>query len=351
MMKIVAVLALAFPALSGAQTSYMVKKGDTLLSIADQAIGNTNKNNPRRYQYVQRIRTMNPNIANPNALEPGQTLTLPATTAKPVVATKPTETATSAPPPTTTSTTLPPVQSESQVEPAPITQTSEATAEHHESRHSDFIFVQPRYQLISLNVKDLTLETKADMKSQSSYGLDLQYGKILNDHWHLLFQAGMTQTEFKDIESAAGTATVNHSKETTKSFAAGVAYEVTSDLHLDLMAMYADRTFLLPMGVGTYELKAVMIPGAELNISWDFYSGASNIFGISAIGEYVDGLEKDGVKYKSAFEPFGALYWKSKNGHDSLNYKVTLTSKHGHQKTDISEQTEDLSILGVGVYF
>lgn len=306
---------LAFPALSWANTQYVVRKGDTLLSIADQAIGNTDKNNPRRYQFVRQIRALNPNLGNLNALEPGQTITLPETAAiKPVTPTvktttqptlrptpKPvvpiqvpddaviTETVTSAPPPVTT-TTLPvivPVESHAE---APAVAHKE---EHHESTHHDFIFVQPRYQMIGLSVKDLALNTKADMKSQMSYGLDVQYGKILNDHWHLLFQAGITQTDFKDI---SGGNTVNHKKETTKSFSAGVAYELSSTLHLDFMLMYADRTFLLPAGVANYELKAVMIPGAELNISWDFVSGASNIFGISAIGEYVDALKKDGVE-------------------------------------------------------
>lgn len=371
--KYVLALICLFSVVSWAQAPYVVRKGDTLLNIADKVIETTDKKDPRRYEFAQKIRALNPQIKNPNALEPGQTLTLPEqpktiivekiesasvpisepiseSAAEPVPDHAPTQveatesTPIQAPPP-------PAAHATPEEHAAPAHSPTEAPAEHatehHASGHQDFIFVQPRYQTVKLKTTDLATHTKATMKAKSSYGLDLQYGKILNDSFHLLFQAGITQTQFKDIDVG----TVNHKSETLTSYAIGIAYEATSTLHLDLMAMLADRTFLLPVATDEYELEAHAIPGAELNISWDFYSGDSNVFGISAIGEYIAEFKKHGIKYKAAMEPLGALYWKSKYGHDHVNYKVTLTYKHGHQETSISEQSEDLGILGIGFYF
>ncbi|MGE0631867.1 MAG: LysM peptidoglycan-binding domain-containing protein [Pseudobdellovibrionaceae bacterium] len=363
--KFLLAVTLLFSIASWAQAPYVVREGDTLLNIADKMIGTTDKKDPRRYEYAKKIRALNPQIHDPNSLEPGQTLNLPAqansTHAQREVhpalesAPEPVQTPTRelapapglVPAPAPTHTSAP----EEHTAPAHSSTKTQAHAEHsaqpHASEHHDFIFIQPRYQTLKLKTTNVVTHTKATMKAQSSYGLDLQYGKILNDDFHLLFQAGITQTIFNDISAG----TVNHKSETLKSFALGIAYEATSTLHLDLMAMYADRTFLLPVTATEHELEAVSIPGAELNISWDLYSGDSNIFGISAIGEYIGAVKKHGVEYKAAMEPLGALYWKSKYGHDDVNYKVTLTYKHGHQKTNISEQSEDLGIFGLGFYF
>lgn len=370
-MKSLFLLLFIFPALSWAQTKYVVRRGDTLLKIADRALGSPN--DPRRYEFVKKIRKLNPDIANPNELEPGLSLNLPST--GPVVTKQkaPVEVAEPVTPPTPAPKIDPapavheqariqppeqelvhanpqPVAPAPQHEEKPHTQEQSAHAAH-EAGHSNFIFVQPRYQTVKLEAKELATETEATMKSKSSYGLDIQYGWILNENFHLLFQAGFTQTQFKDIEGEDPLISVNHTSETLKSFALGIAYEATSTLHMDLMIMQAEHTFLLPEVLPAYELHAVAIPGAELNISWDLYSGSANIFGISAIGEYIGALKKDSVEYKSALESLGALYWKSNYGHDSTNYKVTLTYKHGHQDTDLTEQKEELATLGLGFYF
>jgi hypothetical protein len=220
----------------------------------------------------------------------------------------------------------------------------------HEAAHHNFFFLQPRYQTLEISTKEIATDTTAKMKADSSIGLDLQYGVILNHKFHMLFQAGVTQTQFKDIEGDSPL-TVNHKSETLKSFGLGIAYDITSRLHLDLMLMHADRTFLLPAVLPAYELTAVAIPGAELNISWDVYSGASNIFGVSAIAEFIGNLKKNDVEYKSTVESIGALYWKSNNGHDRKNYKVTVLYKKGHQDTSLTKQNEDVGVLGVGFYF
>ncbi|MBL7544096.1 MAG: LysM peptidoglycan-binding domain-containing protein [Bdellovibrionaceae bacterium] len=394
-----------------AQTQYVVRKGDTLLKIADKSLGITNGSDPRRYDFVKKVRGLNPELKNPNELEPGQTIIIPnvSKTAsdekvrpvkKPVVVVtppvtvdpssvgsqsagaadaapsemgSPTPTTVEAPiqssvskpelpPPTTAPVTEPsPAQHSASPTPQPadstaltpphVAATSSSTAKHGNEEHHNFFFVQPRYQTLKIDTKETATDTTASMTAQSSAGLDIQYGLILNHRFHLLFQAGVTQTQFKDIEGD-NTPTVNHKSETLKSFAVGVALEATSTLHLDLMLMYADRTFLLPGAtLPEYELHAISLPGAELNISWDIYSGSSNVFGISAIGEYIGEATKDLVEYKSTVEPIGALYWKSKYGHDRLNYKVTLMYKHGNQDTSLTKQNEDLGVLGVGFFF
>lgn len=347
-----------FSIMSFAQESYTVRKGDTLLSIADKALGLTKKNDPRRYQFAKQIQALNPQLKNPNILEPGESITLPASakidtaTAATAVTTPvvqpPTVVEEAAKPEETPVAETVPATNPVADEPTPAAHTAAHSADKH-SQHPDFIFLQARYQSLKFKAKDETTKTESTLPAGSSYGLDLQYGKILNETWHLLFQAGFTQTNFKDFKETGRT--INHKSETLKFFGLGVAYDLTHTLHLDLMATYADRTFLIPTTSTDYELKAHMIPGADLNISWDFYSGNSNIFGASAIGEYIASLKKDDIKYESAVEPVYALYWKSKNGHDSLNFKATLTYKHGHQKTNVSEQYEDLTTLGLGVYF
>lgn len=372
---------LVWPAFSWAQTQYTVRKGDTLLKIADKALGTAKGTDPRRYELVKKIQSLNPDLKNPNALEKGQTIILPndtklATEVKPAVEAKAPEVpAPAAPVPQTPPASQTPVVELPQASPpttkvepppapvpppppvapttpppAPVAQPAPTVEKSHEAAHHNFIFIQPRYQMVEVSTTEVASQTKAKMKSDSSAGLDIQYGMILNHRFHLLFQAGMTQTQFKDIEGD-NTPTVNHKSETLKSFALGVGYEPTSTLHLDLMLMQADHTFLLPTILPEYKLEAVAIPGAELNISWDIYSGASNIIGISAIAEYIGSLTKDEIEYKATTETLGALYWKSKFGHDKVNYKVTLTFKNGHQDTNLTKQHEDLSILGIGVYF
>lgn len=356
-----AALLFLVPVLSWSQTDYVVRKGDTLLKIADKTLG---AKSSQRYEFVKKIQNLNPELKNANAIEPGQTLKIPSDT-KAVVVEKAVQPAAApaeilpAPTPTPPAAETPvpaPVAPTPVITQTPLSAHASNPSPHdknvHEeaSSHSNFFFIQPRYQMLEIKTKELATKTNVSMKSQSSFGLDVQYGWILNDHFHLLFQAGLTQTQFNDIKGDTPVS-VNHKKETLKSFAAGVAYEATHTLHLDLMLMYADRTFLLPATLPDYELEAVAIPAAELNVSWDFYAGDSNIFGLSAIGEYLLSAKKNGVDYKSAFEPFGALYWKLNYGHDNMNYKATLTYKHGHQKTSVSDQKEDLTALGFGFYF
>lgn len=341
---------LLIPAFTWAQTKYTVVKGDTVLKIADKNLGTTDKKDPRRYKYAKQIQKLNPEMKNLNALAPGQTLILPAVekpaaaeTEKPELAPAPVVTQ---PEPLVTEPTPPPVI----ISPAATEEPARSTFHaKNEENHSDFIFFQPRYQMVNLTAENLATETEAKLKSSSSLGIDLQYGKIINEKFHILFQAGLTQTNFKDIEGDA--TSINHKSETSKSFAVGLAYEATHELHLDFMMQYADRTFLLPGEVlGEYDLESRTIPGVELNLSWDYFSTPTNIFGVSAIGEFIADYAKDGVDYKSSLEPLGALYWKSNFGHDHTNYKATLTYKNGHQKTSVSEQKEELAVLGVGIY-
>jgi LysM repeat protein len=376
--SLIAFLSVA-PIFSWAQTQYVVRKGDTLLKIADRTLGNSKTKDSRRYELAKKIRNLNPNLKDPNALEPGQVITIPSevtteaateskieSTDKPappaeLKAAKDEKTVPLTPPthpPVTLAEPVPPI-AEQPTPPVPpqvpvLTATppvppSDATSDKQESKHSNFILIQPRLQTLQIDAKELATETKATLKSQSSAGIDLQYGVVLSKRIHLLFQVGATQTEFNNIEGVEGI-TVNHKTETLNTYALGVAFEATHKVHLDLMIMQAERTFLLPEVLPAYLLEKVAIPGAEFNVSWDVYSGASNIFGISAIAEYIGELKKDNIEYKSTVEPMIALYWKSDRGSDRINYKMTLTYKTGHQDTNVTEQKEDLAVFGVGFY-
>lgn len=334
--------------LTWAQTEYVIQKGDTILKIADKNIGTTDKKDPRRYDFARKIQKLNPNIKNMNQLEPGKILLIPNKD-KPVFVDikKPSmpEARTHSKPTSEDGTTK-------RIEPLPMAlkeNSHNQVMNEDQEHHPNFILIQPRYQLLHLEAKNLTTRTDATMKSKNSYGLDIQYGKIINDQFHLLFQVGLSKTDFTEIEGDA--TSVNHTSETTKSFGLGVAYEVSQNLNIDFIIFYADRTFLVPDTSGAYKLESLGIPGAELNISWNFYSNPSNFFGISAIGEYVGNYTKDDIDYKSALEPLGAIYWKSNYGIDHTNYKATLTYKHGHLKTNVSEQSEEISTGGLGFYF
>lgn len=357
------------PVFSWAQTQYVVRKGDTLLKIADKSLGNPKTKDPRRYEIAKKIRELNPTLKDPNALEPGQAITVP-NEAKSEVAEKAVALTPPTHPPVTLAEPTPPLAQTPAEVPAPpakpeppplpppvpvltVTPPPEpprAVEAKHEAKHSNFFLIQPRLQTLQIETKELASETKATLKSQSSAGIDLQYGVVLSERVHLLFQAGVTQTEFNNIEGVEGI-TVNHKTETLNSYAVGVAFEATPKVHLDLMLMQSERTFLLPEVLPAYLLEKVALPGAEFNISWDVYSRASNIFGISAIAEYIGELKKDNIEYKSAVEPIVALYWKSDRGADRTNYKMTLTYKQGHQDTNLTEQKENLAVFGVGFYF
>jgi LysM domain-containing protein len=387
-MKSLVAALLITPCLAWSQTEYVVREGDTLLKIADRSLGSTDKKDPRRYEFAKNLVKLNPTLKNPNALVPGQTILLPgdapslkeaavketkpmkeapaqeaptkeAATSGKVGSLKPVAAATAviaaqpAPPAAIPAATAAPVAPAAPL-PEPKPEAHEALAkEAHsaEAGHHNFIFVQPRYHMVKLTSEDEATHTEATTKSNSSVGFDLQYGKIINERWHLLFNAGLTSTQFGDIEDNAGT-NVGHKSETLKSFAVGVAYEPTPSLHMDLMALYTEQSFLLPEATaGEYKLEAIAFPGVELNVSWDFYSGARNIVGLSAIGEYLGNATKDGVEYKSVLEPYGALYWKSNFGPERVNYKVTVAYKQGHQETSVNKKKEEVSTLGVGFYF
>lgn len=356
-------LMMILPAMAFAETSYTVRKGDTLLSIVDREMGFENKKDPRRYQWAQRIRAQNPQIKNPNALEPGDVLTLPdfpgAKKTEPQIALKPAVPVS----PVAAPITAPPAETEHEpakpailvaAPPAPIEPPATPPPPAHENHeahagdHHDFIGIQPRFQFLTLKATDEATREEAKLTSKSSVGLDLQYGKILNDKWHLLAQVGYTSTEFNPIDGVAG-ATINHSRESQTIFALGAAYEISPSLHIDAFLNTADRTFVIPTGPGTWELKGVMIPGAEANLSWDFVQGNGYVVGGSVIAEYIAALTKDDIKYKSTLEPVGALYWTSKRGHDRLNYRVSVVYKNGHQHTNVSEQKEEAAIAGLMV--
>lgn len=367
---------LALPTLSFADTTYTVRAGDTLLNIADRGLNATGeKKDPRRYEIARKIRAKNPQLKNPNSLNPGDTLTLPdmphpmvanagaaavvkqkASVHATAHAELPTPTPAEHPPveppvpptPVVTNTPPPPAPKPvPEVEPLPPTPPPHQ-AEAHGGDHHDFIGLQPRFRMVTLKTTDLIAEKEYTMKSKSSAGIDLNYAKVLNEQAHLLLSLGFTYTEFKDIDNGA---TINHTRESQKAFNIGFAYDILPTLHFDLLLGAADRTFVIPTALDTFELKSLLIPGGELNLSWDFVQTNTYAVGVSAIGEYMASLNKDNVEYKSSFEPMGALYWTSRNGHDQVNYKVSVVYKNGHQKTNLTEQKEELITAGLLVNF
>lgn len=355
-----------FPVHSFAQAEYTIKKGDTLLKIADENLKTQNKKDPRRFEFAQKIKELNPNLKNPNQLEPGQMIIIPnVIVSEPKLAAE-----ASSPGPTEEKPTKPvmneivemakasePVKTpeppdeikiEKPSEKAPEENTTQAESQSH-AEHHDFIFVQARYQMHTFKPQDLSTKTKSTVESKSGFGLDLQYGKVLNHHWHLLAQGSLTQVAFKDFQESGRT--LDPKSKNLKFFGLGAAYVFTDNLFADLLITYADRSFFLPANANDYTLKIYMIPGADFNLTWEFLHLDQDIFGVSGIAEYVSAYKKDNVEYKAAVEPLAALYWKSKFGHESLNYKASVLYKHGHSKTTISDQYEDMIALGFGVYF
>lgn len=364
MTKSILILILGFPLLTFADTAYTVRKGDTLLSIADRELGITNKKDPRRYQFAQRLREMNPHLSNPNSLETGVVLTIPdapkavpsAKTSDRAAARREITLPAPAPAPAAApehAPAPPPPEAASKVAPEAA---AEAAPESHakadaagDDEHSDFLVFQPRVHASSLEATDEATHATAKLTSKSGLGFDLQYGKILSEKWHVLAQLGYTTTQFKDLEAATGS-TIDHLEETQKSFALGAAYEISHALHFDVLFLTAERTFIVPGAVaGTWELKGVLIPGLEANLSWDFLHGSSWAAGASLIAEGFAGAKKDSIDYKSAVEPVGALYWKSNRGHDRLNYRAAATFKNGRQHTSVSEQKENATVFSASL--
>lgn len=360
-----------------ADTTYTVRAGDTLLSIADRTLGDVqNKKDPRRYEVARKIKAKNPQLKDPNSLTPGETITIPdanssdksARPAKPAPApvakapvipppaplpepehAAPTEVATSEP-------AIPIIKQEQATAPAPAPAKAEqaapaeahASGGHHEENF-DYIAVQPRYQFTHIKVKDLATDEEYKTDSKTSAGIDLQYAKAFGERTRLLVQFGYTSTQYKQFDSA--TRTLEHLNETQMSYGLGVANELTSTLHLDAMAKMADRTFLIPVDAATYEAHKMMLPGAELALGWDFVSTNSYVVGGSLIGEYIGGATKDGIKYKSAVDPLAMLYFTSKRGSDKMNYRVSALYDKRDQNTDVTEQVEDTWVAGLTLYF
>lgn len=360
--KMMFVLLLAAPTMVRADTSYTVRRGDTILKIADRALGIVNDTkDPRRYEFARKIQAKNPQLKNPNGLEPGMILVIPdapAAAARPVPeVVKPTTVGAAE-----AEVKLPPapvaaVEPEPETEPVPAPAPApahpsvpEASGLSHDKPqgHGDFISVQPRIQSAKIHVKDLATEAETTVQTKSSFGLDLQYGKVVGEHAVILVNAGVTSTQFKDLEEGLS---MNHMSETLKNFGVGFAYGLTSSLHLDMMFSFIDRTYVLPHDATSYELESILIPGADINLSWNFWQAPSFVLGVSAIGEYIGAARKDDIDYKSTFEPVGALYWMSQRGSDKLNYRLTATYRKGHQKTSLTEQHEEAGVLGFAVIF
>lgn len=357
-----------------ADTTYTVRAGDTLLSIADRTIGDVeSKKDPRRYQLAQKIKAKNPQLKNPNNLTPGETIVIPgiaATTkaapepSKPV----PTVKAPVIPPPAplpepehsapaevaATEPAIPilkPATEQPKVEsptPAEAPAAVETRGEKHEENF-DYLALQPRYHFTHIKFTDLATGQKNKVDSKTSAGLDLQYAKAIGERARFLVNVGYTSTQYKPFDSNA--LTLEHVNEKQWSYGLGIAYELTSALHLDVMAKMADHTFVLPVDATTYEMHGIALPGGEISLSWDFVNANSYLVGASVIGEYISGTTKNGITYKSAFDTIGMLYVASKRGSDKMNYRLSATYDKRDQNTNVTEQAEESWIAGLTLYF
>lgn len=356
------------PSFSLADSTYKVRKGDTILKIADKTIGITNdKKDPRRYKFAKEILAKNPALKEPYNLEPGQTIVLPdfkkAKTSAPrkaapaIVNELPEESVQETgrakkedtvqsenmklpvrvPKPQP----LPEIPTPVYQEPEVIGETPSALVEapkpHH--NHNDFFFLQPRYQTDSYHLKNKTTDQKLELSSQSNLGMNLGYGKAWGESSAFVIEGGVSSVQMKNF--AEEELTFDKRTILLKNLALGSETHLTPSVQVVTFLTYADYLVMVPDNLGTYFLKSVMMPGVEIALSWDAVHFGSSALGVNLTAGYIADGTLDGLKYTTGFEPAYALYWKSENGANQTNYRVDLRAGVSSQNSDLADQHAD----------
>ncbi|MBX3021787.1 MAG: LysM peptidoglycan-binding domain-containing protein [Bdellovibrionales bacterium] len=326
-----------------ADTTYVVRRGDTVLKIADRQLGDTTgAKDPRRYALARQILAKNPDVKDGNALTIGQTLVIPGMPTKEAAAVTAAPPATVAQAPTTepaekavVAEAAHPVAAASAEAAPPVHQEHSTSVAH--GQHPDFWTLQPRVQMVDFHTKDRTTHEKVELHSQLFTGLGLGYGWALGDHSHLLFEVGANYAGVK--ATSHHDYSIQKKELWLKNFSFGYETRLTHSLHLHVVAQLNDYLILVPTSVASvYAVRSVQMPVAEVALGWSFLHMSSSVLGLGAAAEYVFPGKDAGVKYKTGFEPAATLYWQSENGADQVNYRVDVRYQPTAQKSDFIDQ-------------
>lgn len=386
--KTIAVLLLTLPMQALADTSYLVREGDTVLKIADKIIGA--KKDPRRYAVAKKILALNPGIEDSNLLSPGQSIVVPdsfdkkPSSASAEVVTKKNpkvipvimdendkstveassddseEMTEAAPgkqpiivPPEDKATSAAALESviaasakKSEEKPSIIVPASPPPPPPPSLASSGFLLVQPLMDFSDYKITNKSTDREVNVKSRLSSGLRLQYGINLKSDLHFIVGLGADYTQLDQFDD--GTTSLAHTIQWQKTVNAMLAYDLGTQWHLLGKIEGADRLFVLPNGTNSFDTENVFIPGAALSINWDFLQTHSFLLGASVGGHYFGEASKDGITYKSSLDPSASLYWKSR-GLQTLNYRVGVDYLLRNQDTDTTKQREETFIFGLTI--
>lgn len=337
-----------FPQLVSANTSYVVQGGDTILKIADRSLGiENNRSDPRRYQFAREIIANNPSLKNPNQLTPGQTLIIPgggesASAPTPIAAETPqmSENPVLMPPPPAMNTAqiVPQYPLESPAAPpAPAVEHPPIHQTHASTANQSYLFIQPRFTVDEFKTKDIAAKKEIKTKSALNTGLNLGYGFAVGHSGHLIVEGGANYSQL--AKPSASDITLSNKVMWMKNFGLGYERALTPSVHVHAMALMSDYLVVIPTETAyDYTVDTVTMPAADLTLGWHFLHLSSSTFGISASGEYVFDAKKNGVKYKTGFEPAGTLSWETHRPHGLTNYRVALRYQPSAQKSDAIDQ-------------
>lgn len=328
-------IAMLFSFSVAADTTYVIRPGDTILKISDRLI-ESSKSSLNRYQMARRIRAKNPKIKDFNSLTPGEVINLPedaTAVAKPAVVPEPVE----EPAPAVAQPTPVATEEAEKAPPARDAKIEEHNVEHH---HANFLLIQPRFQMHEYGID--VESTHTHHKSEGHVvGIGLGWGFAIGKKTHLLVLAGANHADLKKFSSE----TLSETNQWIKNFGLGIEYHWLTHLKVELVAIYNEHLFILPETTGGFAVKNVAVPGAELVFDWGFWHFTSSGLGLTAGVEYAGSVTKYGNKFKAAVEPLASLYWQT-NRPGRMNYRLAATYTLSGQSPE-HEIEQHVTIIGL----
>lgn len=348
-------LLLSVSNISWADTTYEVRRGDTIYKISDRFLGKSGTDN--RTAFAHQILAANPNLENPDIIEPGMKIQVPVRLAR---KTHPQTAAASYEDGSREVAELVRVPespaAEEPVKPEPIPEAKEShppehreVAESEEEEEGNFAEIRARAEHTEYKIKSEELNEDLKVNTKISPSINFLYGKKLMSKLHLLVEAGVTHAQFNSFSDAQVSA--DPTKAWLRNFGVGLEYEIAEPLRAELTAQFVDRFFFLPRENNTYYLSRVMIPEAELILSWSFWRMHQWALGVAGEVEFNTTVHHDNTAFKSTFDPAAALYWETKYGAKNTNYRVSATWSTDAQHADNQEQDANIYGLNLQVIF
>ncbi|QDK38454.1 LysM peptidoglycan-binding domain-containing protein [Bdellovibrio sp. NC01] len=386
--RTLALALITLPVLAFADTTYVVREGDTVLKIADKILASKDgKKDPRRYAFAKKIVAANSSIEDSNLLSPGQSIVIPEVEEKkkkviqivmdendkstveasaqevdetaapgkqpivvgeaealapvvvpPTVATAATEQVAKTEPQAAVQAEI---KKEEKVPELPVAKADLKLPKDMESE--DFITITPSVEFSNFKVKNRSTLQESEVRSKVNTGLDVQFEKSLNEKTSVLFNLGFSYVQLDQFDD--GVTELSHTIQWHKRVSLGLAYALTPRLHFEAKVEGADRLFIIPESANHLDTVDVFNPGAEITVAWDFIHTNSSVVAAALSGHYYDGLTEDGVTYKSSFDPAGSIYWVA-NADGKMKYRLSVDYSVRNQGTDLTEQREES--LGFG---